>query len=159
MYITTDSGLTWTKTDTPLPPNSFGLRVIQFQPTPDFLIWSGDADCQNSGGAGCHAEAWYSQDNGENWDLVERYVRECRWGLAFKPEADPTEIICESFTAKHGSQPKMLSWENTLGLVAGKQFYTEKRMLLNEIIVFDVFSEFLFVGEVEAVSLESLTRN
>ncbi|KAK7442773.1 vacuolar protein sorting/targeting protein PEP1 [Stygiomarasmius scandens] len=147
MYITTDSGLTWSKTDTPLPPNSFGLRVLQFQPTPDFLIWSGDADCQNSGGAGCHAEAWYSQDNGEKWDLVERYVRECRWGLAFKPKADPTEIICESFTAKHGSQPKMLSWESTLGLVAGKQFYTEKRMLLNEIIVFDVFSEFLFVGE------------
>ncbi|KAK7456441.1 vacuolar protein sorting/targeting protein PEP1 [Stygiomarasmius scandens] len=145
IYTTTDTGRSWNKVDTPNPPNTFRAQVLRFQPTnSDHLIWVGDKDCDTLNE--CRAEAHYSSNNGKKWEFIERYVVNCAWAADTKLQADPTEIICESYSIKRGSQ-KMLSNENKLELIEGKQFYKKKQKLFDEVVGFAKFSEYLVVAE------------
>ncbi|KAG6843132.1 vacuolar protein sorting/targeting protein PEP1, partial [Arthromyces matolae] len=102
-YYTTDTGRSWNKQRAPNPPNSFGAQVLRFHPNSDYLIWTGNKDCSGSP-QNCHAEAHYSRDNGRRWYMVDKYVRNCAFTKDRDLNADPSEILCESFPQKKGSQ-------------------------------------------------------
>ncbi len=145
-FTTTDTGRSWNPLNAPTPPNTFRAQVLRFHPDSDKLIWTGNRNCENIFDD-CHAEAQYTRNNGRNWDLVEKYVVNCAWATDTKLNADPTEIICESYQKKGGSQ-RFFQNDNPLELVEGQQYFKKKKKLFNEVVGFAKFSEFLVVAEV-----------
>lgn len=95
----------------------------------------------------CHATAWYSRDHGRNWKQIEEYVVNCAWASDTKLNADPTEILCESYQRKEGNQRFFLQ-DNPLELIEGQGYYSKKKKLFNQVVGFAKFSEFLVVAEV-----------
>ncbi|KAF8798604.1 vacuolar protein sorting/targeting protein 10 [Phlegmacium glaucopus] len=147
-YYTTDTGRTWNIGTAPSPPNSFGIQVIHFHPTSDLLIWTGNRDCNSDTKDNCHVEAHYSDNNGRHWQFVESYVRNCAFAKDARLEADPTEIVCESYKDKQGSQTYF--GKNPLELVVGRNYFekSSKRRLFENVVGFTKFSEFFVVAEV-----------
>ncbi|KAG6805745.1 vacuolar protein sorting/targeting protein PEP1, partial [Tricholoma furcatifolium] len=142
-YYTTDTGRSWNKLPAPTPPNSFGAQVLRFHPNSDYLIWTGNRDCEGFG-PNCHAEAQYSRDNGRKWSLVEKYVRNCAFTKDRDLNADPTEIMCESYPRKTGSQLSMQG--EPMELVVGGNFFANKKKMFDQVVGFAKFSEFLVVA-------------
>ncbi|KAJ7725948.1 hypothetical protein B0H16DRAFT_275953 [Mycena metata] len=145
-YTTTDSGRTWNPLQAPTPPNSFRAQVLRFHPDSDKLIWTGNKDCEGPLARNCHAEAQYSRNNGRIWTFVENYVVNCVWAKDLRLDADPTEIMCESYQNKMGSQ-RFFQADNPLALVEGSSYFTKKKKLFDRVVGFAEFSEFLMVAE------------
>jgi hypothetical protein len=152
-YYTTDTGRSWNHLDAPKPPNTFGALVLHFHPSnSDSIIWTGDEGCSNIGGADCHAEAWFSRDNGRRWTFVEKYVRNCAWARDKGLLVDPSQILCESYRDKTGSQRSFQAGTNPIQLISGRDYYKRKVKLFDEIVGFAKFSEYLIVAEVRRVN-------
>ncbi|KAL4245130.1 Vacuolar protein sorting/targeting protein 10 [Abortiporus biennis] len=148
-WYTTDTGKTWNRLEAPATPNTFGLAVLQFHPSKsDYLIWSGSVDCQNFG-RNCHAEAYYTTNNGRTWNFVEKYVRNCAWARDAELLADPNQILCESYKDKQGDQT-FFGMKNPLMLVGGSDFYGKTTKLFDHVVGFAKFSEYLIVAEYQA---------
>ncbi|OCB88754.1 signal sequence binding protein [Sanghuangporus baumii] len=145
-YYTTDTGRSWNQQNAPLPPNTFNAVILHFQPNSEYLIWTGNANCEGNGDQ-CHAEAHYSTDNGRKWYLIESYVRNCAWARDKELVIDRTQIICESYKEKKGDQRTFNVNVNPLQLVGGTQFFSHKRVLFERVVGFAKFSEFLIVAE------------
>ncbi|KAK7453954.1 vacuolar protein sorting/targeting protein PEP1 [Stygiomarasmius scandens] len=147
-YTTSNAGLSWNKVITPAPPSTFTEETLVFQIQSNYLIWIGDVDCGSESLVDCHASAWYSIDNGLNWQFLESFVRNCVWSTDILLYADLSGIICESYSIKEGSQVR-ISPENRLGLVFGGSFYTRKQKLFDEVAGFTKLSSSLTVVEVD----------
>ncbi|KAJ3714865.1 vacuolar protein sorting/targeting protein 10 [Lentinula guzmanii] len=145
-YSTTDAGRSWNKWNAPAPPNTFRAQVIRFQPEADRLIWTGNLQCNTGLFEDCHATAWYTRDHGRSWKKIEDYVVNCAWASDTKLNADPTEILCESYQRKEGNQRFFLQ-DNPLELIEGQGYYSKKKKLFNQVVGFAKFSEFLVVAE------------
>ncbi|KAH8104337.1 hypothetical protein DFH11DRAFT_1733918 [Phellopilus nigrolimitatus] len=145
-YYTTDVGRSWNPLYAPLLPNTFGAVIMHFHPISDYLIWTGNADCEGSAEK-CRAEARYSTDNGRNWRFVEEYVRNCAWARDAELKIDATQTICESYKEKKGNQRLFQANTNPLQLVGGTQFFSKKKVLFDRVVGFAKFSEFLIVAE------------
>jgi hypothetical protein len=143
-YYTTDTGRSWNPLDGPLVPNTFGAPVLNFHPQTDILLWIGNKDCTGTG-ENCHAEAHYSRDNGRHWHLVETYVRNCGWARDSDLKIDSTQILCESYKNKEGSQ--RFFQDNPLEFVSGTNFFQKKTKLFDHVVGFAKFSEYLIVAE------------
>jgi hypothetical protein len=77
--------------------------VLQFHPDYlDWIIWTGDEGCSSDGGAQRHAEVYFSQDDGRSF--VEKYVRNCALAHDHGLLVNPSQILCESFRDKTGTQ-------------------------------------------------------
>ena len=120
--------------------------MLRFHSDSDKLIWSGSEGCDNNG-ASCRAVAYYSRDNGRQWSHVEDYVRNCAWVRDHRIDADPTEILCESYRDKTGNQ-QFFREQNPLELVTGTNYYAKKRKVFENVVGFAKFSEYLVVAEV-----------
>ncbi|KAI0923357.1 vacuolar protein sorting/targeting protein PEP1 [Taiwanofungus camphoratus] len=148
-WYTTDTGKNWVALDGPLPPNNFGLQILHFHPMKsDYLIWTGSDGCAGFGET-CHAEAFYTRDNGRNWKPIEKYVRNCAWARDAELLVDPNQIICESYKNKEGSQ-RFFQMDNPLELIGGTDFFSKRTRLFDHVVGFAKFSEFLIVAEYQA---------
>lgn len=151
MYYTTDTGRTWSTIQAPADPNPFNIEMLDFHPTrPDWLIFTGAADCKDTLSQKCRAIAYYSTDNGRHWKKLEEYVRTCSWARDARLKIDEREIICESYRDKKGSQRS--PDYNPLQLIAGQQFYSKKTKLFDSVVGFATFSEYLIVAELDDAS-------
>ena len=101
-------------------------------------------------GANCRAEAQYSRDNGRKWSLIDSYVRNCAFAKDSQLDADPSEIICESYRDKEGNQ-RYLEGRSPMELVVGQNFYGRTYKLFDWVVGFAKFSEFLIVAEVSVL--------
>ncbi|KAG8983213.1 vacuolar protein sorting/targeting protein PEP1, partial [Tulasnella sp. 427] len=148
VYMTTDTGATWIEMEAPLEPNVFGIGAVNFHPKQsDWLIWVGSADCTRNGGPNCRTEAFYSKDHGRRWTKFDTYVRTCNWARDKGLKIDEKEILCESYRDKKGDQMTFIG-VNPLQLVMGKEFYSKKTVLFNNVVGFARFSEYLLVAEI-----------
>jgi len=148
-FYTTDTGRTWYYLTAPKPPNTFGAQVLQFHPdNSDWIIWTGDEACSSDAGAQCHAEAHFSRDNGRKWSFVEKYVRNCAWARDKGLLVDPSQILCESYRDKTGSQRFFQMGTNPMQLVSGRDFYKKQKKMFDDVVGFAKFSEYLIVAEV-----------
>ncbi|KAM6497418.1 Vacuolar protein sorting/targeting protein 10 [Amanita muscaria] len=144
-YATVDFGQTWNKRSAPTYPNAFVLQVLRFHPHSDKLLWIGMDSCVENV-ANCRVTAHYSTDNGQQWNHVEDYVRNCAWVQDHKLDADPNEILCESYRDKTGNQRSFRD-TNPLELVTGTSYYGNKRKVFDHVVGFAKFSEYLVVAE------------
>ncbi|KAH7923692.1 Oligoxyloglucan reducing end-specific cellobiohydrolase [Leucogyrophana mollusca] len=145
-YYTTDTGRHWYEQQAPTPPNSFHAQVLHFQPRTDYLIWTGNAGCDGAGEK-CRAEAQYTWDNGRHWKIVEDYVVNCDWARDDELKIDSSQILCESYLTKQGSQRYFGKENNALQLVSGTDYFERKTKLFDNVVGFTKFSEFLIVAE------------
>lgn len=146
-YYTTDSGRSWNPLPVPYPANHHSVPILAFHPTySDRLIWSGDAECDGTQ-QNCHVESFYSLDHGRNWKFLEKYVKQCNFVRDSGFKVDDTAILCESYRDKQGQQ-KIFNMGNPLELVVGRNYYTDKTKLFNQIVGYATFSEFLLVAEI-----------
>ena len=76
-------------------------------------------------------------------------MRNCAFAKDKQLDADPTEIVCESYKVKQGSQ-RMVGFNNPLELVAGRNYFEKgtRRLLFENVVGFTKFSEFFVVAEV-----------
>ncbi|EGN96883.1 hypothetical protein SERLA73DRAFT_170248 [Serpula lacrymans var. lacrymans S7.3] len=144
-FYTTDTGRSWNQLNAPSPPNFFHAEVIRFQPRSDYIIWTGNVGCEGMGDH-CHAEAQYSWNNGRDWKFVENYVVNCQWARDSELLIDPTQIMCESYLNKQGSQ-RFFGRNNPLQLISGTDYFSQKTKLFDRVVGFTKFSEFLIVAE------------
>ncbi|KAH7908483.1 hypothetical protein BJ138DRAFT_352183 [Hygrophoropsis aurantiaca] len=145
-YITTDTGRQWLLQQAPTPPNTFRAQVLHFQPQSDYLIWTGNAGCEG-GAEKCRAEAQYSRNNGKDWTFVEDYVVNCDWARDDELKIDQSQILCESYLTKQGSQRYFGKENNALQLVSGTDYFSKKTKMFDNVVGFTKFSEFLIVAE------------
>lgn len=101
----------------------------------------------------CHTEAHYSTDNGRNWHLIEKYIRNCAWARDKELKIDQTQVICESYREKKGNQKTFAMLNVPMELIGGTHFYEKKTKLFDRVVGFAKFSEFLIVAEVCSISL------
>lgn len=144
-YYTSDGGDYWHPQEAPSPPNSFNAAVLRFQPRSDNIIWIGSVGCENDG-ENCRAQAHYSTDNGRRWSFIEDYVVNCDWARDDELHVDWTQILCESYLTKQGSQHSF-GRENALQLISGRDYFEKKNKLFDHVVGFTKFSEFLIVAE------------
>ncbi|CCM05586.1 uncharacterized protein FIBRA_07814 [Fibroporia radiculosa] len=146
-WYTEDTGKTWSsKGQGPMTPNNFGLQILHFHPKQsDHLIWTGSQGCTGFG-ENCHVEAFYSLNNGKSWNLIEKYVRNCAWARDKELLVDSTQIICEIYKNKEGSQ-RFFQMDNPLELYSGSNYFDARTKLFNHVVGFAKFSEFLIVAE------------
>lgn len=149
-YYTSDGGDYWHPQEAPSPPNSFNAAVLRFQPRSDNIIWIGSVGCENDG-ENCRAQAHYSTDNGRRWSFIEDYVVNCDWARDDELHVDWTQILCESYLTKQGSQHSF-GRENALQLISGRDYFEKKNKLFDHVVGFTKFSEFLIVAEVRWLS-------
>lgn len=129
--------------------------MLHFHPQKsDYLIWTGNRDC-HAFAESCHVEAAYSRDNGRKWYPIESYVRNCAWARDSELLVDPSQIICESYRDKKGSQ-RFFQVTNPLELVGGTDFFQKKTKLFDNVVGFAKFSEYLVVAEVREIFLYCL---
>ena len=67
-------------------------------------------------------------------------------------DAEPSEIICESWKDKKGTQRSFGELNNNLELIAGGQYYERKKKLFDHVVGFAKFSEYLVVAEVSKLT-------
>lgn len=144
-YYTTDGGRFWHEANAPSRPNTFRANVLSFQPRSDYLIWVGDVGCDGTGEQ-CRAEAQYTRDHGRRWQFIDDYVVNCAWARDEELKIDMTQILCESYLHKEGSQ-RMFGRSNPLQLISGWDYYGKKTKLFDHVVGFTKFSEFLIVAE------------
>ena len=74
-------------------------------------------------------------------------MRNCQWARDSELKIDDTQILCESYRDKTGSQ-RFFQSDNPLELVGGTKFFQKKKKLFDHVAGFAKFSEFLIVAEV-----------
>ena len=79
---------------------------------------------------------------------MEKYVRNCAWARDKGLLVDMSQILCESFRDKTGSQRFFQMGTNPMQLVSGRDFYKARTKMFDEIVGFAKFSEYLIVAEV-----------
>ncbi|WWD19083.1 hypothetical protein CI109_103541 [Kwoniella shandongensis] len=151
IYYTTDTGKSWNSISTPMDPNNLGIPILDFHPTkPDWLIYTGSIDCQNTLSTSCRAVAYYSTDHGRRWKKIEEYVRNCAWARDKRLKIDEREIICESYRNKKGSQTS--GDYNPIELIAGANYYSKKIKLFDAVVGFASFAEYLLVAQLNELA-------
>lgn len=103
-------------------------------------------DCEGAGER-CRAQAAYTRDHGRTWRVIDDYVVNCAWARDEELRVDMTQILCESYLNKQGSQ-QSFGKENPLQFVSGNDYYGKKKKLFDHIVGFTKFSEYLIVAEV-----------
>ncbi|KAF9236101.1 hypothetical protein BU15DRAFT_64291 [Melanogaster broomeanus] len=92
-------------------------------------------------------QALFSRDNGRSWNFIEDYVVNCDWARDNELLVDRTQIICESYQNKQGSQ-STFGRDNALQLISGRDYFDKTTKLFEHVVGFTKFSEFLIVAEV-----------
>ncbi|CAO1629918.1 unnamed protein product [Parajaminaea phylloscopi] len=148
VWYTTNGGKKWLWFTTPAPANGLGLQILRFHPEKsDWLIWTSSEGCIGGSGDECHARAWYTLDHGRNWHSIDKYVKTCDWARGKNFPVDSQAIICESYKNKRGSQLSFDASNNELQLIWGSSFYRDKKILLDSVVGYAVFEEFMIAAE------------
>ena len=81
---------------------------------------------------------------------MEKYVSNCAWARDKGLLVDPSQILCESYRDKTGSQRLFQMGPNPMQLVSGRDFSKKKKKveIFDEVVEFAKFSEYLIVAEV-----------
>lgn len=80
-------------------------------------------------------------------------MRNCAFTKDRNLNADPTEILCESYAEKKGSQIVMDGVP--MQLVVGGDYFSKKKKMFDQVVGFAKFSEFLVVASVSVMHLHS----
>jgi hypothetical protein len=127
----------------PYPANWKVATPMSFHPTKkDWIIWTGES-CSKGGGE-CHAVASISQDRGDSWKTLARYVRKCSFiyeEQTAKQKEGEKLIFCE-IRSKESPDTTNNPWK----LVASTDFFEDSVTHFDDIEDFATMSEYIVVA-------------
>lgn len=146
VWYTTDRGAHVKKMKSvPTKPNRQNLQVLDFHPTKkDWLIWTGQGDCDADSPGTCHSVSYYTKDNGESWNRLLSYVGACKWIRNEKQDKSKSDklIFCEHFENETGNGG------GNVQLVASDNFFDNEDVKFGDIIGFATMAEFIIVASI-----------
>ena len=120
-------------------------QVISFhQNDPDWLIWTGDRNCDGSKGPQdplCHTVAHVSRKNGMDWTSLLNYIEKCQFMYRAGRNSSEELIYCEQYEAEDKSKP--------LQLLSSVDFFEHKETIYGDVANFATMSEFIVVARQE----------
>lgn len=142
VYYTHDRGKTFHKFKAPAVPNKRRLQVLTFHPTQkDWLIWTAAKECDSSFSTKCHSVAYYSVNGGDEWHVLQSYVRKCRFVQDKSEKKSDKLVICAVF-----EKESVMDEDNRLQLIASDNWFEDKTIHFPEIIDFATMQEFIIVA-------------
>jgi hypothetical protein len=149
VYYSVDRGNNVRKFGSAAPsyPDSDYWPIMNFHPKhKDWIIWVGveDKSCigNSKGVSDCHAEAYLTEDRGDSWRTLKRYVRKCEFvpEVAGQKRADKL-IYCDAKKRESASDDN-----NPWQLVSSENFFEDWQTQIDDIIDFATMSEFIVVA-------------
>ena len=140
VFYTINRGQTFGTFEAKHPPNQDGLPTLSFHPDyKDWLIWTGAVNCGTYSDGECHSEALISEDRGDNWRTMLRYVQKCEF-IKKEGRGDIEKLVyCEQFKdEKLNGQLQLLSSDN---------WFRESKNHFDDILTFATMSEFIIVAQ------------
>lgn len=143
VIFTTDRASTWRSFKIPSSRNNMGTPYITFnKANPDWLIWTGEVGCENPFSPDCHTVAYYSQNSGESWNLLQENVRRCTFINDLEHPISDRLIFCETLYASQDGHIKSK-------LISSTDFFENQKTLYDDIIGFALEHEFIIVATVK----------
>lgn len=143
VFYTVNRGETVGSLKAPHPPNLDGLPSISFHPDyQDWLIWTGAVHCSSSSDGDCHSEASYSEDRGETWHRLLRYVQKCEFIKKEGRGGSKKLVYCEQY--------KDEKINNQLQLLSSDNWFADSKVHFDDILTFATMSEFIIVAQRDA---------
>jgi Sortilin, neurotensin receptor 3,/Sortilin, neurotensin receptor 3, C-terminal len=150
VYYSIDRGNNVRKfgSDAPSFPDSEYWPIMNFHPKhKDWIIWVGVQDESCVGveekNSDCHAEASITEDRGDDWKTLQRYVRKCEFVPEVAGQRRPDKLIYCAVKAKESASDDNNPWQ----LVSSDNFFVEERTPhFDDIIDFATMSEFIVVA-------------
>ncbi len=150
VYYSVDRGNNVRKFGSGAPsyPDADYKPIMNFHPKhKDWIIWVGveDKSCvrKSNKGADCHAKASLTEDRGDSWKTLRRYVRKCEFvpKVAGQNRADKL-IYCDAKEKESASDDN-----NPWQLISSDNFFEEPPTKhFDDIIDFATMSEFIVVA-------------
>jgi photosystem II stability/assembly factor-like uncharacterized protein len=140
VYYTVDGGDKFGSFDAPEPPSDISGTKLKFHPDyKDWLLWSGDKDG--------HTNVYYSEDRGDDWKTLRRYVRSCDFipkgndNMADKEENERLRqlVYCEQYEDENPKKNLQLVSSDTL-------FRESPQVHFDDILAYATMAEFIIVA-------------
>lgn len=143
VFYTVNRGDTIGSFKAPSPPNQDGYPSLGFHPDfPEWLIWTGAVDCGPASSEECHSVAWVSEDRGDHWHTMLRYVQKCEFIKKEGRGGSKKLVYCEQYKdEKLKSQLQLLSSDN---------WFSDSKLHFDDILTFATMSEFIIVAQRDA---------
>lgn len=143
VFYTVNRGDTVGSFKAPHPPNLDGLSSIAFHPDyKDWLIWTGAVDCGSSSKGECHSEASVSEDRGDTWRTMQKYVQKCEFIKKEGRGGTEKLVYCEQY--------KDEKLGNTLQLLSSDSWFAHSTVHFEDVLTFATMSEFIIVAQRDA---------
>ena len=141
VFYSTDRGGNIREFRARLPPNKEGLPVLSLHPKyKDWFIWTGAKDCDSR--STCHSVAYYTQDRGDTWKILQRYVGKCEFINDFERKDRDEKLIYCKVHEHENNDP-----DNTMKLVSSDDFFSASpKVHFQNVVDFATMSEFIVVA-------------
>lgn len=140
VYYTVNRGKSFHDFFAPHPPNEDQLPVLSFHPdNQDWLMWTGAVDCGTYSDGECHSETSISEDRGDNWHTMLRYVQKCEF-IKKEGRGDAEKLVyCEQFKDER--------LDGQLQLTSSDDWFKTRETHFDDILTFATMSEFIIVAQ------------
>ncbi|KAG9238283.1 hypothetical protein BJ875DRAFT_451561 [Amylocarpus encephaloides] len=120
----------------------------------DWILWIGGKDCEGKSSSKCHEVATISEDRGDSWKVMLRYVKKCEFikeerNIYTTPKDELGKIdkkldnliYCEA-RSEESNDPT----NNPYQLVSSENFFQDTKIRFPDIVDFATMSEFIVVA-------------
>jgi hypothetical protein len=125
--------------------------IMSFHPKhKDWIIWVGvkDRECvgRQPKDRDCHAEASFSDDRGDHWKTLRRFVRKCEFVPPVPGRRLDDKLIYCNVRKKESNSDDDNPWQ----LVSSSNFFDDQTVHFDDIVDFATTSEFIVVATKDA---------
>ena len=125
--------------DAPVEPtHDSALQALSFhQDHKDWLIWNGAVGCESKSKE-CHSVAYLTEDRGDDWKTMLRYVHKCEF-IKRAGRGDSEKLVyCEQYKDERLDGP--------LQLLSSDNWFDDSEVQFDDILDFATMSEFIIVA-------------
>lgn len=139
VFYSVNRGETFDSFKAPGPPNEEGIQTISFhQDYQDWLIWTAAVDCPSKPGKPCHSVAHISEDRGDAWATMLRYVKQCEF-IKKEGRGDSKKLVyC---VQRRDEKP-----DGLLQLLSSDNWFADSTTHFDDMLKFATMSEFIVVA-------------
>ncbi|KAM3077434.1 vacuolar protein sorting/targeting protein PEP1 [Clarireedia jacksonii] len=143
VFYSVDRGENIRKFKAPLPPSRSNAAMSFHPKNKDWIIWIGEK-CE--GADDCHSVASLTQDRGDEWKTLKRYVKKCEFIKEAPPQQREDKLIYCEVREKENNNPDN-NPDNPWQLISSTDFFAETpKVHFSNVVDFATMSEFIVVA-------------
>jgi Sortilin, neurotensin receptor 3,/Sortilin, neurotensin receptor 3, C-terminal len=142
VYYSVDRAKSINRFMAPDVPNVNGLPILSFhQEQPNWLLWTGDQNCDMDDHKYCKVTAHISKHHGneDSWQLLMDHVKRCQFMYQETRPLTRDLVFCEHWTNENVQGPLELVWSEN-------QFDTPNTAF-KDVVAFATMAEFIIIAE------------